>query len=182
MFTVWGFCCVYHPREKYFDAVFGLLSPERLVEVIEGREVHEVVDTCPQEQVLIQKQKQLCPGYGVGLQVGGVDRSEEASCSGLRRCVPSCPRSFCHSCLYVFFSLLIFIYWFEREREKCQFVVPVNYTFITKEILVCGLTGDQTHNLGVSGQCPNQLSYLAQGASVSLFSRGVPVSAPSQTL
>ena len=29
-------------------------------------------------------------------------------------------------------------------------------------ILICALTGDQTHHLGILGQCSHQLSYLAR--------------------
>ena len=47
-----------------------------------------------------------------------------------------------------------------RERERDQFVVSLNLC-IHQLILVCALTRDQTHNLGVSRQCSNQLSYPA---------------------
>ena len=46
----------------------------------------------------------------------------------------------------------------QRERDICS----STYLCIQWLILVCALAGIQTHNLGVSGQYSNQLSYLAR--------------------
>ena len=46
----------------------------------------------------------------------------------------------------------------KRETLTCCSI----YLCIHWLLLVCGLTGDQTYNLGTPGQCSNQLSYLAR--------------------
>ena len=51
----------------------------------------------------------------------------------------------------------------ERERETLICCYP--YLCIHWLILVCALTRDQTCNLGILGQCSNQLSYLAGAIS-----------------
>ena len=50
----------------------------------------------------------------------------------------------------------------ERQREKEALTCCSIYLCIHQLILVCALTWDQTGNLDVSGQCSNQLSYLAR--------------------
>ena len=53
----------------------------------------------------------------------------------------------------------------ERERERhflSKKYCCSTYLCIHWLILVCALMGDQTCNLGVSGWCSNQLSYLAR--------------------
>ena len=42
--------------------------------------------------------------------------------------------------------------------------------------VVCALTGDWIHNLGVSGWCSNQLSYLARATSLLYYSSGIQTS------
>ena len=73
------------------------------------------------------------------------------------------------------FLFLIFIYWFrerrgvgreggEKERETLMcYSIPLCIHWV---ILVCALTGDWTRNLGLLGQCSNQLSRLARAASL----------------
>ena len=51
----------------------------------------------------------------------------------------------------------------ERERE-ITFVVLLIYAFLHRLLLVCALTGDQTHNLGVLGQYSNQLNCPARAS------------------
>ena len=62
-------------------------------------------------------------------------------------------------------SLKINIF-FERERERetsiCFFMLIHAYSCIHWLILVCALTKDRTHNLGISGRCSDQLCYLAR--------------------
>ena len=87
----------------------------------------------------------------------------------------------------LFYSILLFIYlrqerreegkkWGggERERDQDQFVGCFSiYLYIHLLILVCALTADGTHNLGVSGWCSNLLSYLARaGPDKSYFGWG----------
>ena len=50
----------------------------------------------------------------------------------------------------------------ERERKKKTSICCSTYLCICWLIPVCALTGDQSHNLGVSGQCTNQLSHPAR--------------------
>ena len=49
----------------------------------------------------------------------------------------------------------------ERERERPWFVIPLIHWLI----FICAFTRGQTHNLGISGWCSNQLSYLARYAN-----------------
>ena len=56
----------------------------------------------------------------------------------------------------------------ERERDKHQFWSST-YLCIHWWLLVCALTGDQTQNLGVLGQCSNQLSYQAMAQTIYFF-------------
>ena len=71
----------------------------------------------------------------------------------------------------IFFYLLIFRERKEgkeegREREIERHVnLLFTYSCIHWLILICALTGDRTHNLCVSGQCSDQLSYLARANS-----------------
>ena len=63
-----------------------------------------------------------------------------------------------------------FVCWFLRERvvrgggtDRQQTLICCStYWCIHCSILACALTEDQTHNLGVSGCCSNQLSYAAR--------------------
>ena len=57
--------------------------------------------------------------------------------------------------------LLFFIYWFIWETEKHQCWCST-YFCIHWLILVCVQTGNQPCNLGVLGECPTLLSYLAR--------------------
>ena len=65
---------------------------------------------------------------------------------------PSC------TCKKFFFNLLIL----ERgqERERKTLICCSTYLCIHWLTLVCTLTGDQTHNLGLLGRCSNQLTEL----------------------
>ena len=56
----------------------------------------------------------------------------------------------------------------EREKEKHQFVFPLIYAYIGCFLNVPWL-GGRTWNLGVSGQCSNQLSYLARAGKTFLL-------------
>ena len=58
------------------------------------------------------------------------------------------------SCLELFFNLLM-----SRERETLTCSIYLCPQWL---IPVCALTGHQTRNLGISGRCSNQLSYLAR--------------------
>ena len=64
-----------------------------------------------------------------------------------------------HLSLKYFFHLLIL------ERERNNFCHS-NYLCIHWLLLVCALTGDWTCNLGISGQCCNQLSYLTRAGFI----------------
>ena len=55
------------------------------------------------------------------------------------------------------FKKIFFNWLLERERVTSNLTSP--YLCIHWLILVCALTGDQTHNLGILGQHSNQLSY-----------------------
>ena len=50
----------------------------------------------------------------------------------------------------------------EERRERETFICCSTYLCIYWLILVRALTGDQTHTLGVSERCSNQLSYLTR--------------------
>ena len=50
----------------------------------------------------------------------------------------------------------------EGEREREPWICCSTYLCIYWLLLVCALTGDQTSNLGISGQRSNQLSYPAK--------------------
>ena len=63
---------------------------------------------------------------------------------------------------YFCFYLLICLIERERKEERETSICCSIYLRIHWLILVCALTRDQTHNLGVSGWCSNQLSYLAR--------------------
>ena len=52
----------------------------------------------------------------------------------------------------------------ERERDRQTLICCSTYLCIHWLILVCALIGYQTHNLGVLGWCPNQLSYPARAS------------------
>ena len=56
----------------------------------------------------------------------------------------------------------------ERERERETLISCSTYLYIHWLTLACALPGDQTHNLGASGQCSNQLKLLAR-ANLYLF-------------
>ena len=59
----------------------------------------------------------------------------------------------------------------EKEREgenKHWYFVPFIYAFIGW-FFVCALTGNWTHNLGVLGQCSNQMSNLARARLLFFF-------------
>ena len=47
----------------------------------------------------------------------------------------------------------------DRQTDRHWFVVPLRIHWL---ILLCSLIRDQTHNLGTSGWCSNQLSYPAR--------------------
>ena len=49
----------------------------------------------------------------------------------------------------------------QRERLRATSICRSTHLCTHWFILVCALTGDRTCNLGVSGQCSNQLNYLA---------------------
>ena len=51
------------------------------------------------------------------------------------------------------------------EEEQETLICYSTYLCIHWLILICTLTEDQTHNLGLSGQCSNQLSYSAMAAA-----------------
>ena len=51
-------------------------------------------------------------------------------------------------------------------REKRTLICCSTYLCIHWLIPICALTRDQTHNLGVLGQCSNQLSYLARAECI----------------
>lgn len=53
----------------------------------------------------------------------------------------------------------------EGGREGDRFVVLLIYIYFHWLLLVCALTGDRTHNLGVPGQYSNQLGYLAKASN-----------------
>ena len=61
-------------------------------------------------------------------------------------------------------SFLNFIYWFERERkgereeERKTLLCCSTYLCIHSLFLICVLTGDRTHKLGVWGQGSKQLA------------------------
>ena len=48
------------------------------------------------------------------------------------------------------------------ERETETLICCCTYLCVHWLILVCALTGDQTHNFGILGACSNQLNYLAR--------------------
>ena len=60
----------------------------------------------------------------------------------------------------MFIINVLLIDWFERERERL--ICCSTSLCIHRLLSVCALTGDQTHNLGVSGWCSNPLSYPAR--------------------
>ena len=65
--------------------------------------------------------------------------------------------------------LLIFFFFREREegeREKETSICCSSYFCIHWLILLCALTRDQTHNLGVLGRRSNQMSYPARAKGV----------------
>ena len=67
-----------------------------------------------------------------------------------------------------------FIYWWEKERkrERRETLILIcfsTYLCIHWLILVCALTGDRTHNLGISEWCSNQLSYLSKACVITRF-------------
>ena len=57
--------------------------------------------------------------------------------------------------------MIFLIYWFKRVRER-EISILLFYLGIYLLILLCVLTGDQTHNLGVWGWHTSQLSYPAR--------------------
>ena len=63
---------------------------------------------------------------------------------------------------FLLFFYLLIDFW-EREREDIfLFFYLFIHSLVAPCILICDLTGDWTHNLGLSGWCSNQLSYLAK--------------------
>ena len=57
-----------------------------------------------------------------------------------------------------------------RERERQTLICCFTHLYIHWLILVCALTWEGTHNLGVSGWHSNQMRYLAR-ASMFLFNK-----------
>ena len=57
-----------------------------------------------------------------------------------------------------FLFLIDLFFFFEKERNICCYT----YLCLNWLILISALTGDRTHNFGVSGQCSNQLNYPAR--------------------
>ena len=80
------------------------------------------------------------------------------------------------------FYLLIWDRETERERDRQTdrqtSICCSTYLCLYWLILVCALTRDQTHNLGVSRQCSNQLSYPARAE---LFLHDLPTSHSTPT-
>ena len=57
------------------------------------------------------------------------------------------------------FILFLFLLIDLSKREKGTLICCSTYLYIHWLILICALTGDQTHNLGVLGQHSNQLNH-----------------------
>ena len=67
-------------------------------------------------------------------------------------------KSIIHKNLFFLFKKM-YLLIFERHTERKTLIYCSTYLCIHWLVFVCALTGDWTHNLGISGQCSNQLSY-----------------------
>ena len=72
--------------------------------------------------------------------------------------------------IYSSFLKKMYLLIFERHTERKTLIYCSTYLCIHWLVFVCALTGDWTHNLGISGQCSNQLSYRFKKKNNTLFS------------
>ena len=69
-----------------------------------------------------------------------------------------------------FFKIYLLIFGGgERETQREILTCCSTYLYIHWLLLVCALTRDWTHNLGILGWCYNQLSYLARAIIIIIF-------------